>query len=448
MTIESDLIRRYRGAVSPDECDEIISHIEHLNSNSFMAYDKSSLHKQDHISLNLSQDWTVDLPTTSRLSELIIPRFQPCVEEYLSAFSVLNECKFLAYDMKLKKIPVGGGFHAWHFENGGIKYSQRVFVCQLYLNDDFDELKIGTTGKFGGLGIEITTEDGFVKVISPIDDTPAQRAGIEAGDLIIKVGNESLKDMDIGDAVKLMRGEPGTEVEITVLRKKVNEPIVFDITREIIISKGIKTKIFNDDIAYLRLSSFQSNSTNDLKSAIYKLRKNSSKEIKAIILDLRNNPGGVLGSAVGITDLFLKEGKIVYTKGRTINSKLEYSATAQDISNGLPLIVMINEGSASASEIVAGALQDHKRAKIVGTKSYGKASVQTIQELSDGSALKLTTARYYTPFGRDIHTEGIKPDIEIERKRDEVVSLPEPYETDNQLFETIKIASDMMAAEL
>ena len=314
--------------------------------------------------------------------------------------------------------------------------------------DDFDELKIGTTGKFGGLGIEITTEDGFVKVISPIDDTPAQRAGIEAGDLIIKVGNESLKDMDIGDAVKLMRGEPGTEVEITVLRKKVNEPIVFDITREIIISKGIKTKIFNDDIAYLRLSSFQSNSTNDLKSAIYKLRKNSSKEIKAIILDLRNNPGGVLGSAVGITDLFLKEGKIVYTKGRTINSKLEYSATAQDISNGLPLIVMINEGSASASEIVAGALQDHKRAKIVGTKSYGKASVQTIQELSDGSALKLTTARYYTPFGRDIHTEGIKPDIEIERKRDEVVSLPEPYETDNQLFETIKIASDMMAAEL
>ena len=314
--------------------------------------------------------------------------------------------------------------------------------------DDFDELKIGTTGKFGGLGIEITTEDGFVKVISPIDDTPAQRAGIEAGDLIIKVGNESLKDMDIGDAVKLMRGEPGTEVEITVLRKKVNEPIIFDITREIIISKGIKTKIFNDDIAYLRLSSFQSNSTNDLKSAIYKLRKNSSKEIKAIILDLRNNPGGVLGSAVGITDLFLKEGKIVYTKGRTINSKLEYSATAQDISNGLPLIVMINEGSASASEIVAGALQDHKRAKIVGTKSYGKASVQTIQELSDGSALKLTTARYYTPFGRDIHTEGIKPDIEIERKRDEVVSLPEPYETDNQLFETIKIASDMMAAEL
>ena len=191
-------------------------------------------------------------------------------------------------------------------------------------NDDFNELKIGTTGKFGGLGIEITTEDGFVKVITPIDDTPAQRAGVEAGDLIIKVDDQSLKDMDIGEAVKLMRGEPGTEVEITILRKKVDEPIIIELTRQVIVSKGIKTKIFNDNIAYIRLSSFQSNSTNDLKSAIYKLKKKTSNEIKAIILDLRNNPGGVLGSAVGITDLFLKEGKIVYTKGRTINSKLEY----------------------------------------------------------------------------------------------------------------------------
>lgn len=315
-------------------------------------------------------------------------------------------------------------------------------------SDDFNELKIGTTGKFGGLGIEITTEDGFVKVIAPIDDTPAQRAGIEAGDMIVKVDETSLKDMDISEAVKLMRGEPGTEVEVTVLRKNVNEPIVIKLVRQIIVSKGIKTKVFNDNIAYLRLSSFQSNSTNDLKSALYKLKKKSNTDIKAIILDLRNNPGGVLGSAVGITDLFLKKGKIVYTKGRTLNSKLEYKATPQDISSGLPLIIMINEGSASASEIVAGALQDHKRAKIVGTKSYGKASVQTIQELSDGSALKLTTARYYTPLGRDIHTEGIEPDVEIKRERDKAVSLPEPYDEDNQLFETIKIASEMMAASL
>ena len=315
-------------------------------------------------------------------------------------------------------------------------------------SDDFNELKIGTTGKFGGLGIEITTEDSFVKVITPIDDTPAQKAGIEAGDLIIKVDDKSLKDMDIGEAVKLMRGKPGTNVQVTILRKKVSEPIVIDLVRQIIVSKGIKTKVFDENIAYLRLSSFQSNSTNDLKSALYKLKKNTDEELAAIILDLRNNPGGVLGSAVGITDLFLKEGKIVYTKGRTLNSKLEYKATAQDISSGLPLIVMINEGSASASEIVAGALQDHKRAKIVGTKSYGKASVQTIQELSDGSALKLTTARYYTPFGRDIHTQGIEPDIKIERETDKDVKLPEPYNKDNQLFEAIKIATNMKAARL
>ena len=315
-------------------------------------------------------------------------------------------------------------------------------------SDDFDELKIGTTGKFGGLGIEITTEDSFVKVITPIDETPAEKAGIEAGDLIIKVDDKSLKDMDISEAVKLMRGEPGTNVQVTILKKKISKPIVIDLVRQIIVSKGIKTKIFNDNIAYLRLSSFQSNSTNDLKSALYKLKKTTNKKLEAIILDLRNNPGGVLGSAVGITDLFLKKGKIVYTKGRTLGSKLEYNATAQDIADGLPLIVMINEGSASASEIVAGALQDHKRAKIIGTKSYGKASVQTIQELSDGSALKLTTARYYTPFGRDIHTQGIEPDIEIKRDPDKNVELPEPYDKDNQLFETIKIANDMKAASL
>ncbi|MBT3548308.1 MAG: S41 family peptidase [Gammaproteobacteria bacterium] len=313
-------------------------------------------------------------------------------------------------------------------------------------NDDFNELKIGTTGKFGGLGIEITTEDGYVKVITPIDDTPAQRAGILAGDLIVKVGETSVKDMEIGDAVKLMRGEPGTKIQITVLRKKLDEPLVIDITRQIIVSKGIKYKIF-DNIGYVRLSSFQSNSTNDLKSTIYKLKKLSDKPIDGLVLDLRNNPGGVLGAAVGITDLFLQEGKIVYTNGRTINSKLEYFATPQDILNGLPIVVMVNGGSASASEIVAGALQDSKRAKIVGTKSYGKASVQTIQELSDGSALKLTTARYYTPLGRDIHKQGIVPDVIIEYEKDKLVALPEPYEKDNQLIKAIEVLSEMKPKE-
>ena len=304
--------------------------------------------------------------------------------------------------------------------------------------DDFNELKIGTTGKFGGLGIEITTEDSFVKVIAPIDDTPAQRVGIKAGDLIIDVGGKSLKDLPIGDAVKLMRGEPGTSVQITVLRKKEKEPLKFDITREIIISKGVKSFLFDKKIGYVRLANFQSNSTNDIKEAIYKLSVSSNKTMKGLIVDLRNNPGGVLGTAVGISDLFLTEGKIVYTKGRTYKSKLEYYASPQDIINGLPLVILINEGSASASEIVAGALQDHKRAMIMGKKSYGKASVQTIQELNDGSALKLTTARYYTPLGNDIHENGIKPDIILEVEEDKNVDLPKPYDTDGQLYQAIK----------
>ena len=309
--------------------------------------------------------------------------------------------------------------------------------------DDFNELKIGTTGKFGGLGIEITTEDSFVKVISPIDDTPAQKVGIKSGDLIIKVDDTSLENMSINEAVKLMRGEPGTKVQITVIRKKAKKPIVFDIKREIIVAKGIKSKLFNDDIGYIRLSSFQSNSTNHVKNAIYALSKESKNNLSGLILDLRNNPGGVLGTAVGISDLFLKKGKIVYTNGRTLNSKLEYFATPQDVLEGTPLVVMVNEGSASASEIVAGALQDNKRAKILGAKSYGKASVQTIQELSDGSALKLTTARYYTPMGRDIHKHGIDPDITIKISENDIVSLPKPYDKDKQLFEAIKHVKTM-----
>jgi carboxyl-terminal processing protease len=314
-------------------------------------------------------------------------------------------------------------------------------------SDDFKELKVGTTGKFGGLGIEITTEDSFVKVISPIDDTPASKAGIKSGDMIIKVGEKSLKDMDINDAVKLMRGKPGTKIQITVFRKKTKKTLIFDITRQIIISKGIKSNIFENNIGYVRLATFQSNSTNDLKGEVYKLKKLSDNKLTGLILDLRNNPGGVLGSAVGITDLFLQEGKIVYTKGRTANSHLEYFATPQDILDGLPLLIMVNGGSASASEIVAGALQDNKRATIVGEKSYGKASVQTIQELNDGSALKLTTARYYTPLGRDIHTMGISPDILLEGNDDKdennKTSLPEPYDKDKQLFDAIAIIKGM-----
>ena len=306
--------------------------------------------------------------------------------------------------------------------------------------DDFSELKIGTTGRFGGIGIEITMEDGFVKIISPIDDTPAQRAGLKAGDLVIEVQDVSLKDKSINDAVKLMRGEPGTRVKVKILREKENEPLDFELTRQIIVSKGIKTQIFNGEIGYIRLSSFQSNSTRNVRDAIYKLRKDTGKMMSALILDLRNNPGGVLGAAVGISDLFLESGKIVYTKGRTNNSDLEYFANSEDILEGLPLYVLINGGSASASEIVAGALQDHQRAIIYGEKSFGKASVQSIQEMIDGSALKLTTAKYYTPNDRHIHGNGITPDVQVEYEelQEPNINLPKPYNTDNQIVAIIK----------
>ena len=306
--------------------------------------------------------------------------------------------------------------------------------------DDFSELKVGTTGRFGGIGIEITMEDGFVKIITPIDDTPAQKAGLKAGDLVIEVQDVSLKDKSLNDAVKLMRGEPGTKVKVKVLREKVNQPIDFELTRQIIVSKGIKTQIFNGEIGYLRLSSFQSNSTTNVRDAIYKLRKDTGKMMTALILDLRNNPGGVLGAAVGISDLFLESGKIVYTKGRTNNSDLEYFANSEDILEGLPLYVLINGGSASASEIVAGALQDHQRATIYGEKSFGKASVQSIQEMIDGSALKLTTARYYTPNDRHIHDNGIEPDVKVEFEEIDKPNslLPDPYNKDNQIIAVIE----------
>ncbi|MDC0415232.1 S41 family peptidase [Gammaproteobacteria bacterium] len=306
--------------------------------------------------------------------------------------------------------------------------------------DDFSELRIGTTGKFGGIGIEITMEDGFVKIITPIDDTPAQKAGLKAGDLVIEVQDVSLKDKSLNDAVKLMRGDPGTKVKIKILREKAKQPLDFELTRQIIVSKGIKTKVFHGDIGYLRLSSFQSNSTTNVRNAIYELRKETDKRMTALILDLRNNPGGVLGAAVGISDLFLESGKIVYTKGRTNNSDLEYFANSEDVLEGLPLYVLINGGSASASEIVAGALQDHKRADIYGEKSFGKASVQSIQEMIDGSALKLTTARYYTPNDRNIHGNGIEPDVKIEFKEIDKPNslLPDPYNKDNQIIAVIK----------
>jgi carboxyl-terminal processing protease len=277
--------------------------------------------------------------------------------------------------------------------------------------EEFSELRIGTTGQFGGLGIEVGMENGFVKVISPIDDTPASEAGIKAGDLIVRLDEKPVKGMTLNDAVKLMRGKPGTDIELTVVREGESQPLKITITREIIRVKSVKKRMLDPGYGYVRITNFQSRTTTDLLQAIADLQEES--KLKGMILDLRNNPGGVLNGAVGVSDAFLNDGLIVYTEGRIADSSLKYTATPGDALNGAPLVILVNSGSASASEIVAGAMQDHKRAIIMGFKTFGKGSVQTIQELRNGSAVKLTTARYFTPNGRSIQAEGIVPDIQL-----------------------------------
>ncbi|MEE9351278.1 MAG: S41 family peptidase [Thiotrichaceae bacterium] len=283
--------------------------------------------------------------------------------------------------------------------------------------DEFKELQVDTSGKFGGLGIEVGMENGFVKVISPIDDTPAERAGVEAGDIIIRLNDEQVKGKTLSDSVKIMRGKVGEPITLTVVREGENKPLKIKIIRDIIKIKSVKQRLLEANYGYLRIVSFQSNTTDAAKAAINKLKKeNQDKnkgELKGLIIDLRNNPGGVLGAAVGISDLFLKEGKIVYTDGRVADSKMTEEANNHDVMDGAPIVVLVNQGSASASEIVAGALQDHKRALILGEKTFGKGSVQTVLPLDATTAVKLTTARYYTPSGRSIQAKGIEPDIVV-----------------------------------
>ena len=281
-----------------------------------------------------------------------------------------------------------------------------------FLNtSEFSDLKIGTTGQFGGLGIEVGMENGFVKVISPIDDTPASRAGVQASDLIIKLDERSVKGMTLNEAVKIMRGKPNTSIDLTIVREGEPKPFVISITREIIRVKSVKNRMLEPGFGYVRITNFQSRTTTDLLKAISDLQK--EERLKGMVLDLRNNPGGVLNGAVGVSDAFIDDGLIVYTEGRIDDSSHRYLATPGDSLNGAPLVVLVNGGSASASEIVAGAIQDHKRGIIMGTKSFGKGSVQTIQELRNGSAVKLTTARYFTPNGRSIQATGIEPDIKL-----------------------------------
>ena len=284
-----------------------------------------------------------------------------------------------------------------------------------YLNaDEYKELKIGTTGQFGGLGIQVGMEDGFVKVISPIDDTPAFRAGIQSGDLIVRLDNKSVKGMSLNDAVKIMRGKPGSDIELTIVRKGEDKPLIIVVTRDIIKVDSVKNRMLEPGFGYVRITNFQSKTPRDLLKAINSLKEGFGNELNGLVLDLRNNPGGVLNAAADVSDLFINKGKLVYTEGRIKNSKFEFNAKPGDVMNGAPIVVLINGGSASASEIVAGALQDHHRAVVMGSKSFGKGSVQTIQELRSGGAVKITTARYFTPSGRSIQGQGIEPDIALD----------------------------------
>ena len=282
--------------------------------------------------------------------------------------------------------------------------------------EQYQDLKEGTTGQFGGLGIEVTMENGFVKVVSPIDDTPADRAGMKAGDLVVRLNEKPVKGMTLMDAVKIMRGKPGSDILLTVIREGEEAPLKITITRAIIKVKSVRNKVLEKDYGYLRISSFQSRTGQGVADALKELKKdNEGNELKGLVLDLRNNPGGVLNAAVEVSDAFLEKGLIVYTEGRIKNSEMRFNAAPGDLINGMPMVVLINGGSASASEIVAGALQDHKRAIIMGEKSFGKGSVQTILPTGGDAAVKLTTARYFTPLGRSIQAEGIEPDVALAR---------------------------------
>jgi carboxyl-terminal processing protease len=281
--------------------------------------------------------------------------------------------------------------------------------------DEYNELRIGTSGEFGGLGIQVGMEDGFVKVISPIDDTPAFKAGLQAGDLIIRLDEKTVKGLTLNDAVKIMRGKPGTDIKLTVVREGHDKPLTFVVTRDIIKVKSVKNRLLDPGYGYIRISNFQSRTAPQLMEALNDLKEENQANLKGLVLDLRNNPGGVLNAAAEVSDLFIDKGKLVYTEGRIDNSHYEYNAKPGDILDGAPVVVLINGGSASASEIVAGALQDHRRAVVMGSKSFGKGSVQTIQELRSGGAVKITTARYFTPNGRSIQGAGITPDIILDK---------------------------------
>ncbi|MBK8188392.1 MAG: S41 family peptidase [Cellvibrio sp.] len=279
---------------------------------------------------------------------------------------------------------------------------------------DFADLQASITGEFAGVGLEIGLKSGFITVIAPIDDSPASKAGIEAGDRIVRVDDIPVKGLTITQVTRMLRGPKNTDVKITVFRNDLEDPFEFSLTRETIKIKSVRQRTLDNDFLYLRISSFQSNTGSDLQKLV-DIYLDENPQTKGVILDLRNNPGGDLRAAITVTDVFLDGGLIVYTQGRLANSQIHYQAEVGDNTFGLPLVILINDGSASASEIVAGALQDHRRALIVGSGSFGKGSVQTIEQIDASHAIKLTTALYYTPSGRSIQAQGITPDITIEK---------------------------------
>ena len=298
----------------------------------------------------------------------------------------------------------------------------------------FNEMQTETSGEFGGLGIEVGMESGVVKVISPIDDTPASKAGIKAGDYIVKIDNIQVQGKSLSEAVDLMRGSVGSEIELTVRRRGEKKALTFKIVREIIQIKSVKTELLEKSIGYIRLTSFNENSGKQIKKEIQKFEKNNNA--KSYILDLRNNPGGLLSQAIKISDFFLDNGEIVSTKSRKKSENKKWFANKGDLTNGKTLVVLINYGSASASEIVAGALKNHKRAILLGENSYGKGSVQSIIPLKNNGAIRLTVAKYYLPSGESISEVGVSPDIEISEESD---NFKIRTETDNQLNYAIKL---------
>jgi carboxyl-terminal processing protease len=302
--------------------------------------------------------------------------------------------------------------------------------------ETFKEMQTDTSGKFGGLGIEIGMEAGVVKVISPIDDTPAAKAGIKAGDYIVKIGNEQVQGKSLMDAVKLMRGPVGSSIDLTIRRKKVKKPLEFKITRKIIQVQSVSSEIIskNKNLGYIRLKSFNENSDKQFLKSLKKFEKNP--KIKGYVIDLRNNPGGLLTKAINITDFFLNDGEIVSTKGRNISETRKFFARKGDETNGKPIIILINYGSASASEIFAGALKDHKRAIILGENSYGKGSVQSIIPLRNGGGIRLTISKYYLPSGKSISEVGVTPDILVKETEE---NFKIKSDNDNQLNYAIKL---------